>query len=198
MNKNANLAIIGAGGHSVVVADWALTANIFKKINRFDDTLKAPFTISDLKTQNREDWQVVFGFGDNAGRLRRAKDFAEDGFSFSNVIHPNAVMGGSVSIGEGTMIAPGVVINACAQIGQHCIINTGASVDHHSHVADGVHLGPGARLAGNVTVEEMTFIGMGAVVTPGVTIGARSTIAAGAVVIGDVPAETTVKGVPAK
>jgi acetyltransferase-like isoleucine patch superfamily enzyme len=42
------------------------------------------------------------------------------------------------------------------------------------------------------------MVGAGAVVRPGVTIGTGAIIGAGAAVLADVPAWTTVAGVPAK
>jgi acetyltransferase EpsM len=49
-----------------------------------------------------------------------------------------------------------------------------------------------------VTLERGAFLGAGAVVVPGVRIGADAVVAAGAVVLHDVPAGTTVLGVPAR
>ena len=47
-------------------------------------------------------------------------------------------------------------------------------------------------------VEDFASIGAGAVILPGVRIGARARIGAGAVVTKDVPAETHVRGEPAR
>jgi acetyltransferase-like isoleucine patch superfamily enzyme len=42
------------------------------------------------------------------------------------------------------------------------------------------------------------MVGAGAILLPGVVVGARATVAAGAVVASDVPAESTVLGIPAR
>jgi len=49
-----------------------------------------------------------------------------------------------------------------------------------------------------VDIGDSVFIGAGAIILPGVTIGNHAIIAAGAVVNKDVPANSTVGGVPAK
>ena len=57
---------------------------------------------------------------------------------------------------------------------------------------------PGARLSGGVSLEDEVFIGTNASILPGLHIGKGASIGAGAVVTKDVPANTIVKGVPAK
>ena len=56
----------------------------------------------------------------------------------------------------------------------------------------------GVRLAGHVTVEAGAFVGIGATVVQNVRIGREAVVGAGSVIIRDVPAQTTVAGVPAR
>lgn len=51
---------------------------------------------------------------------------------------------------------------------------------------------------GDVTIRAEAMIGAGAIVLPGVEVGARARVAANSLVTEDVPAETTVAGVPAE
>jgi len=59
-------------------------------------------------------------------------------------------------------------------------------------------LAPSCALGGNVTLGCGVLVGANAVILPGVSIGDRAIIGAGAVVTKDVPANSTVKGVPAR
>jgi serine O-acetyltransferase len=98
-------------------------------------------------------------------------------------IHPGARIGKGILIDHGT----GVVIGETAVVGDDVSMlhevtlgGTGKqSGDRHPKVGKGVLIGAGAKILGNVTVG------------PGAKIGA------GSVVLEDVPAHTTVAGVPA-
>jgi serine O-acetyltransferase len=104
--------------------------------------------------------------------------------AFGVDIHPNA------RVGKGIMIdhAHSIVIGETAVVGDnvsmlHSVTLGGTGKedgDRHPKIADGVLIGAGAKVLGNITV------------------GRCSRIAAGSVVLQDVPACTTVAGVPAK
>ena len=75
-------------------------------------------------------------------------------------------------------------------VGSDAIIGYDATLLCHEFLRDEYRLG-------DVTVEEGAMIGAGAIVLPGVTIGKDARVAANSLVAEDVPAETTVAGVPA-
>ncbi|PIE11550.1 MAG: serine O-acetyltransferase [Rhodobacterales bacterium] len=99
-------------------------------------------------------------------------------------IHPGA------TIGQGLMIdhAHSIVIGETAVVGDnvsmlHAVTLGGTGKedeDRHPKIEDGVLIGAGAKVLGNIRV------------------GCCSRIAAGSVVLADVPAHSTVAGVPAK
>ena len=99
-------------------------------------------------------------------------------------IHPAARLGQGVFIDHAT----GVVIGQTAVVGDGVVMLHGVTLgsngkengDRHPKVGAGVFIGAGAELLGNIRIGE----------------GAR--IGAGSVVLSDVPAETTVVGVPAR
>ena len=70
-----------------------------------------------------------------------------------------------------------------------------------SLLSEGHPLGPNDRqslVPGHIHIGKNVWIGAGATILAGVTIGENAVVAAGAVVSKDVPANTIVRGVPAK
>ncbi len=133
-------------------------------------------------------------------RLRRQLYEKVSGFGFLIVraIHPTAVIAESANIGVGPTIMAGAIVNADASIGSNVIINTGAIVEHDCMIGDHSHIATGARLAGAVEIGAGSHIGLGAMIRQGIRVGEGALVGAGAVVVKDVPAWTTVIGVPAK
>ena len=76
-------------------------------------------------------------------------------------------------------------------VGDDAIVGYDATLLCHEFLRDEYRLG-------DVVVGEGAMIGAGAVVLPGVTIGEGARVAANSLVADDVPAETTVAGVPAE
>ncbi len=124
--------------------------------------------------------------------------FKNDGYQFSTVIHPSAVIASNVVWSEGVQIMAGAVLQAGCRIGANTIINTCAVVEHDCQIGNHTHVASGAVISGGVHIGEYVHIGAGATVIQEVRIGANSLVGAGAVVIRDVPENTAVAGVPAK
>lgn len=99
-------------------------------------------------------------------------------------IHPAARFGQGIMIDHGT----GVVIGETAVLGNDISILHGVTLggsgkesgDRHPKISDGVMIGANASILGNIRVNECAKVG------------------AGSVVVRDVPAYTTVVGVPAR
>lgn len=208
----SKVAIIGGGGHAKVVMDIILKNqerdNNVDILGFYDDDrykkevcgLPILGSINDLEKgiEGYKDIEIIVGIGDNKTRKKIVSRMNNIGIKYSTAIHPRAIIGNRVNIGEGTVIVGGAVINIDTNIGSHCIINTSASVGHDIVVGNFVHISPGVRLTGGVKVSDNVHIGTGTVVVPGLNIGENSIIGAGAVVIEDIPPNCTAVGVPAK
>ncbi len=103
---------------------------------------------------------------------------------FAVDIHPAAPFGGGILLDHATSFVAGetsVVDDNVSILHEVTLGGTGnAGGDRHPKIKSGVLIGAGAKLLGNITVGECAKIG------------------AGSVVITDVPAHTTVAGVPAR
>jgi sugar O-acyltransferase (sialic acid O-acetyltransferase NeuD family) len=153
-----------------------------------------------IKREKRDDLGFCIAIGNPHGRvrLRLSAMLKGEGLRAVAVVHPTAYIEHNATIGEGCQIHAGAIVGAEARIGNQCIINTKASVDHECFLEDGVEIGPGATLCGLVHVKTNGWVCAGATVLPRRTIHADAIVGAGALVRADVPAATTVIGVPAK
>lgn len=118
--------------------------------------------------------------------------------NFVTAIHPSAVIGRDVIVGEGSVVMAGAVINSATTIGKCCIINTSASIDHDCHLKDFSSLAPKACLGGNVTIGDFASISIGATVIQGIEIGQHTVVGAGSTVTDSLPEEVVCYGSPAR
>lgn len=195
-----NLIIIGASGHGKVIADIAEKCG-YTDIYFLDDNTEikscGSYPVMGVSGKIKDlDGDVIVAIGNATIRKRILESIEEERLAV--LIHPNAVIAETVTIGTGTVIMAGTVINPDSVIGRGCIINTCASVDHDCWLEDFVHVAVGAHLAGGVKIGSGTWIGAGAVVNNGVNIFRDCMIGAGAVVVRDIEESGTYVGVPAR
>jgi acetyltransferase-like isoleucine patch superfamily enzyme len=111
-----------------------------------------------------------------------------------NKIHSTAILETNVRIGTGcrigayTFICDNTIIGSDVFIGQHVSFCNDRYPPSH-----------GAwKKEPPIIIEDGVSIGSGVIILPSITIGKNSTIGAGAVVTKSVPANSVVKGNPAK
>jgi len=198
------LLILGAGGHGRAVADVAVAcgfavAGFTEPSGAGVDVVGTDDDLPALAKRLRLDGAVV-GVGSTALARRAAlfERLAAAGLATPILAHPRATVSPSARLGAGSVVFPHVVIGTGVKLGVDVVVYSAAVVEHDCRLDDHAWLSPGAIVAGGVTIEAGAFLGAGAVVVPGVAIGRGAVVAAGAVVVADVPAATTVVGVPAR
>lgn len=198
------LLIVGAGGHGRVAADVAAAMQAFHEIAFLDDDVlkiepaypiigkveDAPHFIGE--------WSFFVAVGNNLIRKKITEELTGENASIDSLVHPSAILGTNVCIGEGSIIMPGVIVNNHAEIGKSVILNTSCSVDHDCVIGDYCHVAVGAHLCGTVKTGKNVWIAAGSTVINNVSICDDCTIGAGAVVIKDIHCPGTYIGVPAK
>lgn len=157
----------------------------------------------DVLTEVMETHKVhkgIIAIGDNYHRLKKAENILKytSDFSYVSAIHPSAIIGKNVTVGEGTVMMAGVIVNNDTSIGKHCYISTKTSVGHDSIIGDFSSFGPGATTGGRTIMGRCTAVGIGANILNGRTIGSHSVIGSGALLVKDVEDYVVAYGVPAK
>lgn len=194
--------IIGASGHGKVIADIIHQSG--DKVMGFldDDPTKKEIhqipvlgKIEDIQ-KYKNNFCFIIGIGDN--QIRKEIAESNPALNYYTAIHPTAVIGEGVRIGNGTAVMAGVVINVDADIGEHCIINTAAVIEHDCIIGDYTHVSPQACLCGNVHVGEECHIGAGVTVINNLSICLKCTIGIGAVVVSNIEKQGIYIGNPAK
>lgn len=197
---DGTVAIVGGGGHALVIYEAALAAGL--TVIGFYDDEPAPGlekhaerlgSVSDAATA---DLPIILGVGGLAAR-RHLLSTLLDG-AWLTIAHPTAIVSPTARIGPGTYIGANVVVNGRAEIGAHAILNTACVVEHDCTIGENAHIAPRAVLGGGARVGDDTLIGIGATVLPLVTVGNRCVVSGGGAAAHDVPDRTTAIGVPAR
>lgn len=200
--------VVGAGGCAREVLSWALHI-------RQNDWQMAGFLDADPNALAGENfsWPVlgdpgtwmpaadeifISGLGDPETRLRVCGGLQSRGASFVTVVHPSVIQALNVEIGEGCVIAPNVVISANARIERFTFINIAASIGHDSHTGEGSTISCHCDVMGYVSIGRGCFLGSHSCVLPRKKVGDFAIVGAGSAVVRNVPARTTVMGVPAQ
>lgn len=204
------IAIWGASGHAIVVADILMLMGEYEIIGYLDNVnperrgemfhrsqiLGGDEQLEPLLAQGVR--HIIMGFGNCDARLSLAKRIKSLGFELAIAIHPSAIIASDVTINPGTVVAAGAVINPGCQVGENVIINTSSSIDHECVIEDDAHISPGVHLAGKVTIGRATWVGIGSSVIDHISIGSGTIIGAGSVVVRDIPDRVVAFGNPAK
>jgi sugar O-acyltransferase (sialic acid O-acetyltransferase NeuD family) len=200
------LVVIGYSGHAYVVIDAALTAgHKVKAYTEINKNVSNPYDLEYLGIECEDNlhiwtrrYEFILGIGDNRIREKVSIRIISNKGIIRSIIHPSAIIGSNVVIGNGSFVAAGVVVNPMVNIGKSTIINTGAIIEHECLIGDYSHIAPGAVLVGNVKVGTRTLIGANSIIKEGVEIGDDVIIGAGAVVLKSISSGCKIVGNPGR
>ncbi len=206
-----DIVIVGVGGLGREIAEWIEDINDVHPTFRIlgfldDDATKHGTKRHDLPVLGDCDWlaersrtvATAIGVGNPAPKRRVVDRLRAHSAGFPPIIHPSAIIGRYVEVGEGTVICPGVIATTDIRLGAFVTLNFDLTIGHDAIVEDLVTLSPGVHISGDVKVREGAELGAGAVTIPSVEIGAWSVVGAGAAVTRSLPANCTAVGVPAR
>ena len=201
------IIIVGAGGLGREVYNWLSEAGkgdlILGFINDISDALDGydyPVKIiGDI--QNHEcltDVVYVMAVMAPNGKAKVASLLKAKDCEFKTFIHPTAIVGRNVKLGEGVVITPGCIISCDVEIGDFVFLNTQTTLGHDVRVGAYTSINGKVEISGFVEIGEGVTIGSRVVVLPKKKIASGAIVGAGSVVVGNIKQPITVFGNPAK
>lgn len=207
-----DVVIVGAGGLGREISEWIEDANEVRPTLRLlgfldDDRARHGSICHGVPILGGVGWLAehagtvapILGIGSPPAKRRVVARLRALGATvFPSIVHPNAVVGRYVQVGEGAVICPGAIVTTDVRLGSFVTLNFDLTVGHDAVVGDYVTLAPGVHLSGYVSLGEGCDLGAGATVIPSMKVGSWSIVGAGAVVTEELPADCTAVGVPAR
>lgn len=205
-----DILIVGAGGFGREVYSWICQHPEYGKefeIKGFlDDDPNAMdgynYSIGIIGEADSYEYKendfVILAIGSPSVKKDLVKRLSSKKVNFFTFLHPTAVIGQNVSIGQGTLVCPHVTITCDIQIGDFVTINVNSSIGHDAKIGSYSTLSGHCDVTGYAVVGEEVFLASHAVVTPKTIIEDNAVVGAGSVAIRKVKSHTTIFGVPAK
>lgn len=203
------IVIVGAGGFGREVLQWARDAwpdhhslisgflsDDPRRLDGFATGVGILSTVGDYRPVDGD--YLLLGIGVPYLRRRLAEQLLALNTRFLTLVHPQAMVAPTASVGEGAVICPFTVISDSAILGRFVLANYHTSLGHDAVAGEYAVLSPYATLGGEARVDDEVFLGLHASVGPGITVGSRSKVSANSCVLAATAADSLVYGVPGR
>jgi sugar O-acyltransferase (sialic acid O-acetyltransferase NeuD family) len=203
------IVIVGAGGFGREVLQWAreawpsrasLIAGFLsddpRRLDGFATGVGILSAIDDYRPEAGD--YLLLAIGVPYARRRVAECLQSWGSRFLTLVHPDARVATTATIGEGSIICPYAIVSDSAAVGRCVLANYFTSFGHDAAAGDYAVLSPYASLGGGARIEDEVFLGMHASVGPGKHLGVRTKVSANSCALVNAPSDSLVFGVPGR
>lgn len=204
------LGVYCAGGLGKEVVD--LAEDINSKMNYWQDILfvddiyeqdefygYSVFSFEKLlKYSTEQPIEIIIANGEPEVRRKLFEKCKESKLSIATLIHPDAFISKSATIGEGAIIRKYVSISSDVIIGENVYLQSYVGIGHDAVVGANSVLSSFIALPGYCVLDECVYIAPSVAVNNGVHIGAYAIIGIGSVVYRNIKEGKIVMGNPGK
>jgi sugar O-acyltransferase (sialic acid O-acetyltransferase NeuD family) len=205
----SRILIVGAGGFGREVLQWARDAwparssliggflsDDLYRLDGFSLGVRILSTVSEFRPSDGD--YLILAIGVPYVRRRVTEQLLEIGSQFLTLVHPQAIVAKTASVGKGSVICPFAVVSESGKLGDFVLLNYYASIGHDAWAGDYSVLSPYATLGGGARVDCDVFLGVHASVGPGKRVGNRSKVSSNSCVLSDSGPDSIVYGVPGR
>ena len=194
-------AIVGAGGMARELREILIDMGAsIEDIEFFVDSqyLGGERPAKELSTIDSKSQRVFLASGDSSTREKWHRQLETTIDTFETVVHPTALVGSNVEIGQGGLVSAQCHLTCDIHIGDFCQLNLQTTISHDCVIGNFFTTAPKVSIPGNVTIGNHVTFGTGATVLPGISICNHVSVGAGAVVTKDLVSPGTYIGIPAR
>jgi len=186
------LAVFGAGGHTSEFMELSgLDFDIFV------DREWATDELMNIEDFDPSIWKIIICLGESKDR-QKVVDRLPIETEFFTYIHPTAIVGPNVSLGEGTYVGPYCIITTNAIIGKHALLNRQVQISHDCVIGDFFSAMPGSTVSGNCTIGDVVYLGSNSSIRHKIKIHNNVKLGMGSALVENTITSGTYVGVPAK
>ncbi|MDB2557978.1 NeuD/PglB/VioB family sugar acetyltransferase [Luminiphilus sp.] len=190
------ISAIKAQGHSKVAGvlsiepvasegERIIDADVLGEIELLDDLLDSGVV------------NAYLALGSGYERRKYTGLLLDRGFNIPTLVHPEALVDPTASLGDGVQIFAKAYIGPLVEIGEGTLINTGAVIEHETKIGKFTTIAPSVTIAGRCSIGNNVFVGIGANVADKLAIGNDTQIGAGATVLSHIQGGVLAFGTPA-
>lgn len=168
-----------------------------KEKGEFKKCPMMPF--ADVKNSyKKNEIEIVIGVGEPQSKQLIWERVKESGFSFARVIHPDAEVVPSATLGEGVVVRKGAIVSSDSLVGNNVIVQSNVVIGHDSKIGNHCQISSFTDVAGHCTIGDRVFIGLGACIKEKTYIGNDAVLSMGSIVMKNVNEKEIVMGNPAR
>lgn len=203
------IIIVGAGGFGRELLQWIKDINRVEHIwnikgfiddnpNSLDGS-NCDYPVIGSTNDYKPDNNEVFACAIANPKIKEkvVSSLKSKGAKFVSVIHPTAIIGDNIEIGEGLVAYPNSSITTNVKLGSFITLLS-SGIGHDAEVDDFSTISSFCDITGGVKLGKRVFLGSHVTIIPGRKIGNDAYIAAGSVVFTNVKENTKMMGNPAK